>query len=82
MILQLISKQGPAFCINIEGTECMWYPPGTLFRPGQLIPVKATVKGSTLGWYINRQFVSYNQLKTAILNGLPPTLQRSTSAMV
>jgi hypothetical protein len=63
MILQLISKQGPAFCINIEGAECMWYPPSSLFVPGQLMPVKAVVKGSTLGWYVQRKFLSYNQLK-------------------
>jgi len=69
MTLQLISKQGPAFCINIEGAECMWYPPGTLFTPKQLILVKAVVKGSTLGWYVDRKFVSYFQLKKLVCNG-------------
>ena len=31
-----------------------------------LLPIAKKVKGSTLGWYVNRRWVSYNQLRNAI----------------
>jgi hypothetical protein len=63
MIVQLIDRQARKFCIN--GVECSFLPI-ELFIGNNIIPVKRVVKGSTLGWYINRKFVSYKQIKKAI----------------
>jgi len=39
-----------------------------LFAANKFIPLKPKVKGSTLHWYVNRKYVSYNQIKKAICN--------------
>lgn len=49
----------------IHGSECVFMPMD-LFLANSLFPLSAKVKGSTLGWYVNRRFVSYNQIRSAI----------------
>lgn len=50
----------------IHGTKCIFMPM-ELFAENNLFPLKKVVKGSTLGWHVNRKFVSYWQIKKAIL---------------
>ena len=51
--------------MNINGVQCEFIPM-VLFTGESIMPVPAKVKGSTYGWYINRKWVSYNQIKKAI----------------
>ena len=53
------------FCININGVDVVFMPP-VLFRADQLLPLPGKVKGSTLGWYVNRKFVSYKKIKSML----------------
>jgi len=64
--MQTTKKQLLTFHITIQGVACTWMPPTCLFVPWQFSPLRPVVKGSTLGWYINRKFVSYNQLKKQV----------------
>lgn len=51
--------------MKIHGVDCVFMPM-ELFTDNNFLPNKKTVKGSTLGWYVNRKFVSYNQIRDAI----------------
>ena len=64
-MIQLIEYQKPVFRLIINGIECKYYPPSTIFIPSQFLPLTTKVKGSTLGWNI-KGWVSYNQIKKAI----------------
>ncbi len=64
-MIQLIEKQQGKFCIKIHDVNCVFIPM-ELFVDYQFMPVTKKLKGSTLGWYINRKFISYNQIKKAI----------------
>ena len=64
-MVQLIEKQNGKFCINIHGVDCVFMPM-SLFVGNNLFPVEAKVKGGTLGWYINRKWISYKQIKKVI----------------
>lgn len=68
-MIQLIKKEAGIFYINIHGIECVFIPM-CLFTNKQLLPIKPKVKGSTLHWYVNRKYISYNQIKKAIKNDL------------
>ncbi len=64
-MIQFIGKQGYTFCFIIYSkrydlVKCC------LYAENYFVPLPAKVKGSTLGWYIRRKFVSYQQLKKAI----------------
>lgn len=64
-MVQLIDKQGKIFYMKIYGIDCIFM--GTvLFLSGRFIPLTPKVKGSTLHWYINRRYISYNQIKHSI----------------
>ena len=64
-MVQLIEKQKGKFCMNINGIDCTFMAM-SLFVGNNLFPVEAKVKGSTLGWYINRKWISYKQIKKVI----------------
>lgn len=51
--------------MNIHNIPCTFIP-FTLFKDSDIIPISPKVKGSTLGWYVNRRWVSYNQIRNAI----------------
>lgn len=51
----------------IHGIECVFMPM-ELFVENKFLPLLPKVKGSTLGWYVNRKWVSYNQIKKIILS--------------
>ncbi len=63
-MIQLIEVQDNKFYMNIYNTPCVFIPM-ELFTYNSIIPVPAKVKGSTLGWYVNRKWVSYNQVVKA-----------------
>ena len=66
-MIQLIKKQGKEFYIKIYG-DYFFFSGTALFAANKFIPLKPKVKGSTLHWYVNRKYVSYNQIKKAICN--------------
>lgn len=65
-MIQLTEKQKGKFCMVINGIHCVFMPM-ELFAENNLFPLKKVVKGSTLGWYVNRKFVSFWQIKKEIL---------------
>ena len=69
-MIQLIEKQKGKFCIKIHGVDCVFIPM-ELFAGCQFMPLDKKLKGSTLGWYVRRKFVSYNQIKKAITDSEP-----------
>lgn len=64
-MIQFIEKQTGKFYLKIYGIDCIFMPM-ELFTDTRFLPLNKIVKGSTLGWYVNRKFVSYWQLKNAI----------------
>jgi hypothetical protein len=64
-MIEFIDKQQHIFYIKIAG-EVYHFHKMSLYKPNQFIPLAAKVKGSTLGWYVKRHFVSYNQIRAAI----------------
>jgi hypothetical protein len=62
--IQLIEKQKGSYRLLINGVECLFVPLD-LFTTG-LMPVKRTQVNNSLGWYVNRKFVSYNKIKAVI----------------
>ena len=65
-MIQFIGKQGHTFCFII-GNKRYDLVKCSLYLENHCVPLPAKAKGSTPGWYIGRKFVSYNQLKKAIL---------------
>ena len=43
------------------------FMPMALFTNKRLMPLLPKIKGATLGWYVNRKFVSYKQIKSVII---------------
>lgn len=64
MIIKLIEKQSNNYRLLIDGIECLFIPLD-LFTTG-LFPVKRTNVNGSLGWYVNRKFISYKKIKKAI----------------
>ncbi len=69
MITQITKIQRNTFCIKINNRTYYYVPPKYL-ADDKIVQIPVKVKGSTLGWYVNREFVSYNQLKKAICKPL------------
>jgi len=65
--MQLIERHRNQFRLKINGIDCLFMPI-ELWKENELLPLKKIVKGSTLGWHIKRNFVSYNQIKKIILS--------------
>ncbi len=66
MTIQLIEQKAGNYRLNIEGIECLFIPLD-LFTIS-IFPVKRTMVNGSLGWYVNRKFVSYNKIKKIIKN--------------
>jgi hypothetical protein len=62
--IQFLNKQNNNYRLLINGIECLFIPM-ELYTTG-LMPVKKCLNNNSLGWYINRKFVSYRQIKKAI----------------
>lgn len=63
-MIQYIEHKDGKFYMNIHNVECYLHKIN-LYTNG-LAPHKRADKPSTIGWYINRKFVSYQQIKNAI----------------
>lgn len=63
--IQLIEKEKNNYRLLINGIECLFIPLD-LFT-NELFPVKKCLNNNSLGWYVNRKFISYKQIKKAIL---------------
>ena len=62
-MIQLVDRKQLIF--RIKNEEYMYIKPKYLMKDfGKLIEAK--VKGSTMGWYLNNEFVSYNKLKNTL----------------
>lgn len=64
--------------MKINGWDCIFMPM-CLFANRQFLPLSPKVKGSTLGWYVNRKFVSYKQLKKVILDAASKKQQQPST---
>lgn len=64
-MIQVTEIQIGKFCMEIYGVDCVFMPI-ELFVEYQFLPLKKVLKGSTIGWYVARKFISYNQIKKAI----------------
>lgn len=64
-MIKVTDYKKPIFCIEIYNTPYQFIPMD-LFTSKNFLPIAKKVKGSTLGWYVNRRWVSYNQLRNAI----------------
>src|SRR6185312_4743222 len=64
MLIELIEKQGNKYRLKIDGIECLFIPLD-LFTT-RFLPVKRCLSNGSLGWYVNRKFTSYKQIKNAI----------------
>lgn len=58
---------------RIKDNEYLFAKPNILYKNYSLA-IYAKVKGSTLGWYIDGTFISYNQLKEKFLNKYMKTI--------
>lgn len=65
MNIQLIEKQKGSYRLMIYGIDCV-FKPMELFTTG-LFPVKKCMNNGSLGWYVNRKFVSYKQIKKVLV---------------
>ena len=52
--------------MNINNVDCIFMPM-CLFISNKFLPLPAKIKGSTLHWYVAREYISYNQIKKAII---------------
>lgn len=64
MNIQLIEKQGNIYRLTINGIFCDFIPMELFVN--DVFPVKKCMVNGSLGWYVNRRFVSYRQIKKAI----------------
>lgn len=60
MTAQLINRQGLIFRLN--GNKYQFVKPNYLYRNDNE-RIEAKIKGSTMGWYIEDTFFTYNKLK-------------------
>ena len=58
--------------MKIHEIDCVFMPMA-LFTNKRLMPLVPKIKGATPGWYVNRKFVSYKQIKKAIIANSPAT---------
>jgi len=65
--IQLIEKQKGSYRLRINNVECLFIPLD-LFTNG-IFPVKRTQVNNSLGWYVNRNFISYKKIKKVIKDG-------------
>jgi hypothetical protein len=78
--IQIIEKQNGNYRLLINGIECLFIPLD-LFTTG-LMPVKRTQVNNSLGWYVNRKFVSYKQIKKAIINKKPGAMNSNRAQKI
>lgn len=52
--------------MRINEIDCVFMPM-ELFVDYQFLPLRKIIKGSTLGWYVNRKFISYWQIKNNLI---------------
>ena len=64
-MIQLIEKQDSNYRLIINGTSCLFIPMNLFLH--DLLPVKKCQVNGSIGWYVNREFISYNKIKKAIL---------------
>lgn len=66
-MIQLLYKEDKAFYMNIHGVCCIFIPID-LFKKNSLFPLPKHIKKNrnVLYWYVNRKYISYNQIKVAI----------------
>jgi hypothetical protein len=65
MEIQVIEKQGKKYRLKINEIECLFVPMD-LFTT-RFLPVKRCLNNNSIGWYVNRKFVSYKKIKKAII---------------
>lgn len=53
------------FVFRVGENDYQFVKPNLLFKNFGTV-IKATVKGSTLGWYIENDFLSYNKLSNCL----------------
>lgn len=63
-MIQVIEKQHFNYRLLIFGIE-VTFKPMELYT-NRFMPVKKCIVNGSLGWYVNRKFVSYRKIKTAI----------------
>ena len=63
MTIQVINRN--KFIFRVNNTEYQFVKPNYLFKDFGDIR-KAVVKGSQMGWNIENNFLSYNQMKEAL----------------
>jgi hypothetical protein len=68
MYIQLIECQYNKYTFDIDGIQCVFLPPMSLFVGNNFLPSKAFVpKGkSVIKWKVGKNQVSYNQLRDFI----------------
>jgi hypothetical protein len=64
-MIKVIDYKKPIFYIIVYDINCQFIPI-ELYTDKAFLPIPKKVKGSTLGWYINRKWVSYNQIRQSI----------------
>lgn len=64
MNIELIEKQGTIYRLLIDCTTCDFIPMELFVN--DFLPVKKCIVNGSLGWYVNRRFVSYRKIKKAI----------------
>lgn len=64
MTIKLIDKQRSNYRLKIGDTVCL-FNKLNLFTNG-IFPVKRCVVNGSFGWYVERNFISYNKIKKAI----------------
>lgn len=62
--MQMVEKQ-----YQIRGHPNYTLQGMDVFKNG-LHPVKRAMKNGTIGWYIDRKFISRNQIKSLLTNGI------------
>jgi hypothetical protein len=63
MSIQIIDKKKVIFLV--EGCEYRFMKPNFLYKDFGIL-ITGKVKGSTLGWYIEGWFLSFNKIKEAV----------------
>jgi len=65
MQIQFIDKKEHTFRLMINNIPCELFKKD-LWTKNNLLPKKAVAKGSTYGWNLGKNFVSYKQIKKVI----------------
>jgi DNA mismatch repair ATPase MutL len=67
-MIQLSHIQDKSFYINIHGEDCVFIPMDLFLNNLFPLPKHTKKNRNILYWYVNRKYVSYNQIKKAIQN--------------